>query len=84
MAIKGNIYKHISFLKHNRGTKNIIILLLALCLEMIGDMESCLETYEYISTLLDDKPNISDITLIDWAEATLYHANILFHKNNFR
>ncbi|CAO3618316.1 unnamed protein product [Cunninghamella blakesleeana] len=73
--------------KNSTGYKFILhyqsMAIKALCLEMIGDMESCLETYEYISTLLDDKPVIKDATLIEWAEETLYHANLLLYKNNF-
>lgn len=45
---------------------------LAMSLEMTDQTDTSLQTYEYISRLLDERLPIKDLTLVEWAEQTLY------------
>ncbi|KAI8339702.1 hypothetical protein BC941DRAFT_468971 [Chlamydoabsidia padenii] len=44
----------------------------ALSLERMGKVANCLQTFDYISSLLDDRHPIKDLALAEWAEETLY------------
>ncbi|ORZ07691.1 hypothetical protein BCR42DRAFT_472194 [Absidia repens] len=55
----------------------------AMSMEMMGDTQASLQTYEYISTLLDGRLPINELTLLEWAEQALYRVNQLLRNQSF-
>lgn len=56
---------------------NASYFLLAVCLELTGDIASSLATYEAIATLLAEVQSAKDRVLIDWVEHGLYRGSLL-------